>query len=237
MRDFFSMDGAFSKYGGLLADTLILSIMWLVFSLPIVTVGAATTAIFYVTTRRIADREGYITRDFWRAFKSNFFRATGLWLLVMAAGFAIWYNISLLTTTLDVAAMGGWAVIMLPMQLVFVVQLVFATIYIFPITARFEMGFVQTIKNSFYMANRHLLTSILCAALLVAVIFISGMTIIFTFAAAGVYAMLSSYLIMRVFKKYRPDMDRDPRAEIAEIEAKMAEEARRKRRAGDSKDI
>ena len=49
------------------------------------------------------------------------------------------------------------------------------------------------------------------------------------FAVPGSYAMLSSYLIMKVFKRYRPEMDKDPLLEIQEIEAKKEEERRRQR--------
>ncbi|MCL2457094.1 MAG: YesL family protein, partial [Defluviitaleaceae bacterium] len=82
MREFFSLEGTFNKYAGFVADTLILSMLWIFFCLPVFTVGASTTALFYVSTRRISNREGYISSDFWAAFKSNFKRATALWFLI-----------------------------------------------------------------------------------------------------------------------------------------------------------
>jgi len=224
MREFFSLDGPFNKYGGFLADTLVLSLMWLLFSIPIVTIGAATSAMFYVSTRRIAEREGYITADFWLAFKANFKRATLLWLLLFVAGGIIALNIWLLTTeAINTEAVGIMGLFILPAQFIFGLQLIFMSIYMFPITARFEMGFVQTIKSSFIMANRHFLTTVVCAGLLFAVIIVGMATGFLILAAPGVYAMLSSYLIMRIFKRYRPEMDKDPRLEIAEIEAQKSQ--------------
>jgi len=94
--------------------------------------------------------------------------------------------------------------------------------------ARFDMSVRQIIKSCFYMANRHLLTSITCALLLLAAFLTFDlMPPLAIFLAPGAYAMLSSYMIMKIFKKYRPEMDKDPVLEIQEIEAQKAEERRR----------
>ena len=98
------------------------------------------------------------------------------------------------------------------------------------------MGFIQTFKSAFFMAHRHLLTSISCTLLLVSCVLLTLMFHPFIFAAPGTYALLTSYLFMRVFKKYRPEIDKDPRLEIAEIEAAKADERRKKDFWDDSED-
>jgi len=221
MRDFFSLDGAFSKYGNFLADTIILSLLWILFSLPIITIGASTTAMFFVSTRRLADREGYISSDFWMAFKSNFGKATKLWLLVLVLAIIIVTNIR------NIEVMGNAAGFMLTAQYVLLFILAIHSVFSFPMIARFDMGLVQVMKSSFYMSVRHLLTSVVCVlmAYVLILLILTAMPVIF-FAAPGIYGMGAAYMIMRVFKKYRPEMDRDPRAEIQEIEAQKDEERR-----------
>jgi len=221
MRDIFSLEGPLNKFGGYIADTLILSLMWILFSIPLFTIGASTAALFYVSTRRIADREGYITSDFWHAFKSNFKKATKLWLMVVVLALILIFNI------FNAEQVGRMGPFILVAQIIFLIQLWFIFIFLFPMTARFDMGIKQTLKSSFFMANRHILTSITCTVLIVAIILAIALSggLMF-FAAPGIYAMLSSYMIMRVFKKYRPEMDKDPRLEIQEIEAQKAEERR-----------
>ena len=203
---------------------IILSFMWLLFSIPIITIGTSTTALFYVSTRRIANREGYITRDFWEAFKANFKRATLVWLMILTLLWLIWFNIR------HIEVVGGLGFIIFPAQIILFVEIIFMSIYIFPMTARFDMGIKQLIKSSFFMANRHLLTSITCVVLLVAIffsIYIVPLPLVF-FLGPGMYGWLSSHMIMKVFKKYRPEMDKDPVLEIQEIEAQRAEEKRRR---------
>jgi len=221
MRDIFSLDGPLNRIGGYIADTLILSLMWILFSIPLFTIGASTAALFYVSTRRIAEREGYITSDFWHAFKSNFKKATKLWLMVFVAAFVLIFNI------FNVQHVGRMGPLVGIAQIIFLIQLWFICIFLFPMTARFDMGIKQTIKSSFFMGNRHILTSITCTALAIAIFLAVDLTGgLVLFAAPGIYAMLSSYMIMRVFRKYRPEMDKDPRIEIQEIEAQKAEERR-----------
>jgi len=226
MRDFFSLDGPFNKYGGMLADMVILSLMWLLFSLPIITSGAATAALFYVSTRRIANREGYITTDFWEAFKTNFVRATVIWVILLLIFTVLLFNV--LIIIFGEAGTDGIFSVVLPAQFVFVILLSFMCVYIFPMIARFDMPVKLIIRSSFYMSVRHLLTSITTVVLLLGGIILFIQMPPLLIVIPGVYAWLASILIMKVFKKYRPEMDRDPALELAEIEARLAEERRRR---------
>jgi uncharacterized membrane protein YesL len=226
MREFFGMEGAFNKYGGMVADMVLVSFMWILFCLPIVTVGASTSALFYVTTRRIANREGYITTDFWEAFKTNFKRATILWMI--AAVLLLILMVNFLFLTADGAEAGGIFALVLPAQLVFLFVIAIMNVYVYPLIARFDMGLLQIIKSAFYLSVRHFLTSITCVVM--AVIAVSAVLFMFPpllLIAPGLYAWMASILIMKIFKRYRPEMDKDPVLEIAEIEAQKAAERRR----------
>ncbi|MCL2357290.1 MAG: galactose-1-epimerase [Defluviitaleaceae bacterium] len=224
MREFFGLEGTFNKYAGFVADMVILSFLWILFSIPFVTIGASTTALFYVATRRISNREGYISSDFWQAFKSNFFRATLLWLIVFGVVFLIVWNMLLLPQVIE--EMGFWGSIIFPAQVIILVEVLFISIFLFPVTARFDMSFFQTLKSSFFLANRHMLTSFLCLLTAVSLGILSLFWLPILVFVPGIYAMAASYLIMRVFKKHRPEMDKDPFLEIQEFERQRDEERR-----------
>jgi len=224
MRGFFSLDGAFNKYGSYIADTLILSVIWIIFSIPIITIGASTTAMFYVSTRRIADREGYITSDFWSSFKSNFGKATKLWLIILGLVLLLVFNIQNLQG-LEMTGVSGGIVVYGQYALLLLIALI--SVFIFPITARFHMSMMQIIKSSFYMSLRHFLTSLICVLMFLGLLVtIFEILPVILFAAPGLYAMAASYLIMRIIRKYRPEIDPDPVAELQEIEAQKTEERR-----------
>lgn len=216
MSGFFSLDGPFYKFGSMLADIMILSLVWILFSIPLVTIGASTTALFYVTTRRISNREGYILRDFWSAFKSNLKKATLLWILLAALiGLIVYYFLNL---TAMAEMMGSMFNVLFPAWIIILIELLLISVYLFPLTARFDMKFLQIIKSALFMANRHIFTSLTCVVLGLAIVLGVYLYPILFLVAMGLYAWLTSYLVIRVFKRYRPDMDKDPLLESLELD-------------------
>ncbi len=204
MGGFFSIDGPFYRFGSILADVIILSFIWIFFSIPLFTIGASTTALFYVTTRRISNREGYLFKDFWSSFKSNFKQSTIVWLLQLVVGGIIIINI------LNKHLLGDMMLFVIPVQICMFVEICFVSFYIYPIISRFDMKLKESLKTAFFMANKHIFTSITCAVLTVGVVLALVLYPLFALIAMGTFAYLASYLIIRVFKRYRPEIDKDP---------------------------
>lgn len=69
-----------------------LNILFLVCCVPIVTVGAATSALFEVTRRYSDEESGRPVRDFLPAFGRNFLAATGLSLILLSAAVALAFS-------------------------------------------------------------------------------------------------------------------------------------------------
>jgi len=207
MRGLFNLNGPFYKYGNLIADICLLGLMWIIFSIPIVTIGSSTTAVYYVMTKRISDKENSLIKDFWASFKRNFKTATLAHLTILVAVASVLF-----------AIMG-----FIPEQMIFIYYFLFAesvlvAIFIYPILSRFDMKYAQLIKTAFIMANKHILTSFLCVVLLLLMAVISFFTNgLFLIFAPGVYFYFSSRLLMRRFKKYRPEMDADENDDMPEI--------------------
>ena len=86
MRDLCNPDKPLFAVLTKLTYSAYLNILWLVCSLPIVTIGASTTALFYVTLKMAEDRDDGLTRMFFKAFRENFKPATKLWLILLAVG-------------------------------------------------------------------------------------------------------------------------------------------------------
>jgi len=222
MRDFFSLEGPFNKWGGILADMVLVTFMWILFSIPIITIGASTTAMYFVTTRRIAERERYITTDFWESFKANFKRATIMWMIILVITVVLVLNVLHISSPYGEGLMGR--TVMFSGQLVFLTVVGIMSVYIYPLMARFDMGLKEVLKSAFFMSVRHFLTSLTCVAMVILAVFLFVQLPPLLIVLPGAYAWGSSIFIMRVFKKYRPEMDKDPAQEIAEIEAQKAED-------------
>ena len=87
MSRIFDPENKFWNAIGKVADVTCMSLLWSLTSLPLVTIGAATTAFYAYTMRQVRDTEGSILSGFFGAFKQHFKKATLLWLLE-AAGIA-----------------------------------------------------------------------------------------------------------------------------------------------------
>jgi len=204
LNGFFRFDGPFFKYGTLLADLFILNLLWSLCSIPIITLGAATTAIYYVTTRQISQREGYVSKDFFKSFKNNFIQSTIITVVLILISVILFLNIKFM------AVMGNLKGIFLIINLVIAFELLITSIYIFPLLSRFNLKTIELFQKAFFIANRHILTTLTCLILLVAVIAFS----IFVFAPAIVlifsfYAYLTSLMFVKIFRKYIPEFDKD----------------------------
>ena len=86
---FFSYDSKFGQLFIKLSYGCCLNILWLVCSLPIITIGASTTALYYTSFKIAKDEGSFITTMFFRSFRQNFKQATIIWMIMLAVGLAI----------------------------------------------------------------------------------------------------------------------------------------------------
>ena len=187
---------------GKIGDMICLNVMWLICCIPIITIGASTTALYTVMLRMVKNEEGYIFRGFLKAFKSNFKQSTLIWLILLLLGI-VW------TVDFRVAGfMPGMAGIILSaifLALGFI--LLSVMIYIFPLTARYENGIKATFKNALILTVAKLHYTLLMVAIVVAAVFASlwsAFTLLFSLPlwliiGGALIAWVNSYILRRVF--------------------------------------
>lgn len=88
----FSYDSAFSRFLYFVADVVTLHILWILYSLPLITIGASTTALYYSCMKRIRTGEGYVSQNFRKAFRQNFRQSTILWLGLAAVSLLFFWT-------------------------------------------------------------------------------------------------------------------------------------------------
>lgn len=154
MKSFFSVDGKFYRFISTLWDMIKLNFLWMLFSLPIVTIGAATVAAYSVTLKMVDDTEGYVGRQFIKAFKENWKQSIPLGLLALVATYAVYLDFQLFN------AVEGNPILFLIMGMVAVFVFTMAFIYAFPLSARYENTLIGTIKNSVNIATRYFMRTI-----------------------------------------------------------------------------
>lgn len=199
MGGFFRIDGLFYRFGNIVYYLLVTNLLWVVFSLPLFTIGASTTALYYVMGRVLRDENVSGLKDFWKSFRLNFRQATVIW-LILSAGFIILYiNIR------NINVMGSLAGYFLPLQIAVLLELLIIAIYIFPLLSRYELKTAELFKLSFFMGNRYILNTIGCILSLFSVLFLFlRFTGFFMMLFISLYAFVSYAIIYRVFRKIMP---------------------------------
>lgn len=200
MIQLFNPENRFWNFVGKLADAACMSFLWLLASLPVVTIGAATAAFYAFTLDQVRELEGGVWKSFWKGFKERFKKATLLWLMELAGG-----------AFLALELLGSWnlyvnrgLVGLVFLCLGFSVALIFlcCSAYLLPLAARFDFSLKKILTNSFVMAMGNLPVSavllLMGAGVLVLFYYLSGLF----FFWAGLYIFLSSYLIDGVFRRY-----------------------------------
>ncbi|MDE6128865.1 MAG: DUF624 domain-containing protein [Lachnospiraceae bacterium] len=183
---FFSVDGALYKFLTRLWDMIKLNFMWLLFSLPIVTVGAATVAAYTVTLKMVDEQEGYVARQFVRAFKENWRQGIPMGLLALFCSYAVYLDFELQRVT------EGNSTMFLIFGIIAAFVFGMSFIYAFPLSARYENTLIGTLKNSVNIATRYFLRTLL----LVAVLAVEVIIFIFNYTTLLIGALIGPACIM-----------------------------------------
>ena len=198
----FDHDSGFFKFFSKVADIMLVSILWFGTSLLIITIGASTTAAYYVITRRISERESSIVMDYFTSFKSNFIQSTVVFVIIISCFVINFLNIRYNPIE------GTFGLIIYGLQIIFAVQLVFIYIYVFPLIARFELSLVKVLQTACLFGNKHLFTTLTHIVVLIALLWLCFNAPFLFFFAIGFYCWVSSTLLLRVIRKYKPEFDK-----------------------------
>ena len=195
---FFSYDSKFSQLLLKLSCSCYLNILWFVCSLPIVTIGASTTALYYACLKVIRDEESHAWKLFFHSFKENFKQATQLWLILLGAGLFLGAD-GYILYHLRKSSTGGMAVIwtlILALVIAASVLYVIELLYIFPLPASVHNTNAAMLKNAFFICSHYLFATILVFAVHFAMFF--AVVAVFTpliIFGEGLCAMISAWIL------------------------------------------
>ena len=202
MEDFFNLNGGVMGFMSKVADVIVLSLLWFVCSIPIVTMGAATTALYYTAVKVIRRERSYIFRSFFSSFKENFMQGTFLWLLFLAVMSLLGINIRF---SRGVMALGKGRIVGFALTAVYGFMglfAVFTALYMLPVLSRFVLKKRQILMMSLLMSVRHLPYTLLMAVIVVLSVgsmLYAPVAVCFA-PAAG--ALLYSLPMERLLKRY-----------------------------------
>ncbi len=206
MDTLFSADSVLMRGLTRIADVMILNLVFVVTSLPVVTLGASLTALNFTAMRIGTGECGSVTSDYFRSFRQNFRQATIVGLVLVALGcvLAAWYAV-LSEFALDALS----ELLLLAVWYVLAFSVAITALFAFPYLANFSGRTRDVLRNALLLSWRHLPTSLAVLALLTLCV---GVTLFFPQASGyglawlmigfGGVAVANGFLFSRVFSTY-----------------------------------
>ena len=161
MGNLFNMDNAFFRFMGKLFDVVALNLVFIIVCIPIVTIGPAISALYYASVKSIRRDRSYPIKEFFKALKRDFKQSFIVGLILVLAAAIIYVDIRFVVDYIK-----NNFTAMRYVYLVIGLVISFISVYIFPLISRFSLKISGLFRLSFYLAIRHLLTTIVSIILL-----------------------------------------------------------------------
>lgn len=208
MQQLFNLDSPVIRFLTHLANLMFLTFLWLIFSIPIVTIGASTSALYRCHFLLHNDEGGGVFKEFWNGFRSNFKKGTLLFLILVLPMGAVVFDVMTV-----MGFFGEQRLFMVALSSISAIALLLPMNYIYALQARFENTIKGTVRNSILLAFAAAPYSLLMLAVK-AVPFVMvwfwtetflRFAVLWLLFGVGLLSWICSLLLGRVFDQYMED--------------------------------
>lgn len=199
-----SFDSPIMEKLGLVGDIIILNFIYLLSCLPIITIGAANSSLYFVTMKMVRGENVQILREYFMALKKNFRIGALSGLMILTAGILIWVDFHLISVLNDsTKTIFGFV-----LGLILAAVILIST-YIFPYIARFETNLKTVFKDSLFLSISQFPLTLLLVGLNLGIVLLiifsprlfTIMLLIFTFFGFALFAYVKSKIYTKIFLK------------------------------------
>lgn len=204
-HSFFNSENPIFRFSGWVLDILVLSTMWAVCSLPIVTIGPASAALYYSCVKCLRYKEGGAYRSFLSAFKLNLKTGIGATVILLALGIVLNLGYSFLTSAAG-TGQPVWATLRVAYLVLMLLPVAVITC-VFPMLSRFTCTVGSLLSTSLRITFRHLPRLLAAAVVNTICIFITlkGWYFSLILLVPALDTLALSHLLEPVFRKYTPE--------------------------------
>ena len=185
-----------------LTDVILAGILWFLCSIPVITIGASSTALYYATVKSIRHERGRLVKTFFSAFKSNFFASFKIWLIYLL------YAAIFIGNKMAISAMGENAsgLVSMFVKLMFI-PAVMPLPWFFAYVSRFENSTKATVGYVYYLCVKNLWRTLALIAMLALTVAVCWLIPALLPLLPGAVCLSMSYIIEPVFKRVTEQMD------------------------------
>ena len=202
----FDMDGPLMQGLSKMADLMILNLIALVCCIPVITIGASVTALYYMALKIVRNEEVYIVKGFLKSFRQNFRQATIIWLIQIVVMVILGLDYYILYWGEDASPS-------ILMQVVWLAGAVVTGItfaFIYPVLSKFDNTLKNIFKNTLLMAIMQMPKVVLMIVLwlippILGILVIQIVPLVLLFGMS-IPAVLSAYMYNKFFKKMEDKM-------------------------------
>lgn len=197
MRWLFDIENPVMRYIMKIFDCMCLSILWLICCLPIITAGAATTAMYATAYRYLRKDEGHLLRTFLDTFRENWKRSTLVWLVILAVGILLGVDMLVFRT---MALQGQFLGKLYWFILLLVCLWITWAVYAFAYCARFHGSVKDVLRGSAVLMFLHPLRAVTVFLPTAAGILVTSMAPGFASIVPAVATLTCSITLEKIFQ-------------------------------------
>ncbi|GAB2532149.1 DUF624 domain-containing protein [Gracilibacillus alcaliphilus] len=205
MSQLLSLDSPLMKLLARMVDMVMLNTLFLICCIPIITLGASLTSLYYVLLKMVRGEDLAIVSSFFRAFQRNFKQSTIVWVFLLVL------NIILLVNAFSLGIHDGLLKVFYMGMLLFLGTLSLSVfLFIFPYIARFQDTIKQSLINSvmiswFHMRYFFLLLVMNVLPVILVLFSVKWLIIVVYFVTFGGIALivwLNAHILNKIFAVY-----------------------------------
>ena len=204
----FNPQSSFWRPFGSLVDVLVLSVLWVFTSLPVITLGPATAALYDAAARCVRQGKSGALLRYFSTFRRELKQGALLSLIFLILTFLLLFPLRFFWSAVTADLAG--ARIALAAYAVFLVIPLGALCWVFPILSRFTFSLPGAVKVSFQLSLAYLPITFLLVLSALSAGLVSALYWAPVLILPCIVALLWSLPIERIFAKYTPSDSHDP---------------------------
>ncbi|MFG6377938.1 MAG: YesL family protein [Lachnospiraceae bacterium] len=208
IKGLLDLENSFFSFFKKIGWVFLLNILFLVTSIPVVTIGASATAMYTVLNKIIEERQFAFFGDYFKAFRDNFWQSTLMWVPTFLVTLVMLVNSRYVFYYMS----GGFAYVMRAGTILVAVLFCMIGNTIFPLIARFDLSVKEILSITVQIVFQHMLLALESVAFTLVVLggslfivsigWLGGLFIILPIASPGLHAFMQSYLYEKMFDDY-----------------------------------
>ena len=199
MGNFFNPNNAVFTFLGKIFDIIFLSVIFLIFCIPMVTIGPACTALYYAIVKVIRRERGYLFREFLKSFKLNFKQGAMIGVILTVIYIILTIDLIATYSTLGDSFINS---VLFGIYIIFSVVILGFSMYVFPVLSRFCLTLKQLVKTVLIMTIKHFpSTVVMIVASAVAVFGVLRIPLLM-FIMPALLTFVNSLVMERILKMY-----------------------------------